>query len=75
MIIKFNSRVMTGRSNEAEIKPKINCARKKKSDGLSDRVDFFATTVQKKKEARIQVSTRDPWNGSDCPTWIIRCYF
>ena len=71
----FNSRVMTGRSNEAEIKPKINCARKKKSDGLSDRVDFFATTVQKKKEARIQVSTRDPWNGSDCPTWIIRCYF
>ena len=46
---------MTGRSNEAEIKPKINCARKKKSDGLSDRVDFFATTVQKKKEARIQV--------------------
>ena len=50
------SRVMTGRSNEAEIKPKINCARKKKSDGLSDRVDFFATTVQKKKEARIQVS-------------------
>ena len=51
-----NSRVMTGRSNEAEIKPKINCARKKKSDGLSDRVDFFATTVQKKKEARIQVS-------------------
>ena len=63
----FNSRVMTGRSNEAEIKPKINCARKKKSDGLSDRVDFFATTVQKKKEARIQVSTRDPWNGTDSP--------
>ena len=54
--IHAHSRVMTGRSNEAEIKPKINCARKKKSDGLSDRVDFFATTVQKKKEARILVS-------------------
>ena len=59
-----DSRVMTGRSNEAEIKPKINCARKKKSHGLSDRVDFFATTVQKKKEARIQVGTRPLWDGN-----------
>ena len=55
---------MTVRSNEAEIKPKINCARKKKSDGLSDRVDFFATTVQKKKEARIQVSIMAHWTDS-----------
>ena len=47
---------MTGRSNEVEVKPKINCAKKKKSDGLTDRVDFFATTVQKKKDEKLKVS-------------------
>ena len=46
---------MTGRSNEVEVKPKINCAKKKKSDGLTDRVDFFATTVQKKKDEKLKV--------------------
>ena len=47
---------MTGRSNEVEVKPKINCAKKKKSDGLTDRVDFFVTTVQKKKDEKLKVS-------------------
>ena len=51
---------MTGRSNEVEVKPKINCAKKKKSDGLTDRVDFFATTVQKKKDEKLKVSIDQP---------------
>ena len=61
---------MTGRSNEAEIKPKINCAKKKKTS-LSDRVDFFATTVQEKKTEQAKVINR----GNPIPViWLITDY-